>query len=258
MKRCARTVWISDVHLGTPLCQYLMLLAFLKSFRTDDGSKYNLETLYLNGDIIDVVQMHHGLFWSKHRLVIKELLRMADRGVKIIYIPGNHEQPFRNEYFRDQLIDLNLNGIIIKEQDIFTALNGDQYLVTHGDEFDGLVRMNPIFYKLGDLGYNILIKINQFQNFLRRCVGLKPWSFSLWLKSKVKDAVKFISNFEHLIVSEAKTRGVIGVINGHIHKLDDKMIDGIHYLNSGCWTEFCSYIIETVDGVIKAEYYETT
>lgn len=252
----AKTVWISDVHLGTELCQYEKLLAFLKSFETEDKSGYNLETLYLNGDIIDIVQMNHKLFWSKHRVVLKKLLRMADKGVKIIYILGNHEQPLRNDVFLQEMYNINLNGITIKSEDEYISIIGDRYLVMHGDEFDGVVRMNPYLYKLGDLGYKILTKINKFQNWCRRLVGMKEWSFSLWIKTRVKEAIKFLNNFEILVVEEARRRNARGVINGHVHVLSDKEFDGVRYLNSGTWAEFCSYIIEHYDGTIEAKYYE--
>lgn len=250
----AKTVWISDIHLGTYLSQYEKLLNFLKSFESEDKSSYRLEKLYLNGDIIDMVQMNHNLFWSKHRVVLKNLMRMADKGVQIIFVIGNHDYYLRNDEFTD-LLNVNLNGIIIKERDIHTGVDGKQYLVMHGDQFDGIVKLHPFLYTLGDMGYNLLIKINRFQNILRKMVGKPEWSFSLWIKTRVKDAIKFMNNFERLVVEEAKRENVIGVINGHVHKLDDKMIDNIRYLNSGCWTEFCSYIIEHADGVIETKYY---
>lgn len=252
----ARTIWISDTHLGTALCQYEKLLAFLKSFESDDKSKYNLGTLYLNGDIIDIAQMNTRLFWTKHRIILKKLLRMADKGVVIIYCLGNHEEPYRSEFLKQTMYDINLNGITLHQQAIHTGVDGKKYLITHGDEMDGVISMNPWLYKIGDIGYSALIKINKLQNFCRKLIGLKEWSFSLWAKTKVKDAVKFIANFEQLVTEEARKYGVSGVISGHVHSLDDKMIDEIRYLNSGCWTEFTSYIIEHADGTIEAKMYE--
>jgi UDP-2,3-diacylglucosamine pyrophosphatase LpxH len=154
------------------------------------------------------------------------------------------------------MYNINLNGITIKSHDIYTSISGDRYIVMHGDEFDGVVRMNPYLYKLGDLGYKILTKINKFQNLIRRIMGLKEWSFSLWIKTRVKEAIKFLNNFEFLVVQEAKRQNARGIINGHVHVLADKEINGVRYLNSGTWAEFCSYIIEHPDGIIEAKYYE--
>lgn len=251
----ANTVWISDVHMGTNLCQYEKLSAFLKSFESEDRMTYTVKKLYLNGDILDLVNFNSKLFWSEHRVILKQILRMADHGVHVIYILGNHETPLRKELKHDAY-NIDLNGIEIKQQDIHLGVDGKRYLVTHGDEFDGIVNLHPFLYRLGDIGYELLINLNRVQNFFRRLIGLKQWSFSLWIKSHVKDAIKFINNFETLLVREAKKHNCDAVCNGHIHKLDDKLINGVRYLNSGCWTEFTSYIIEYEDGRIEACMYD--
>ena len=252
----ARTIWISDLHLGTKLCQDEKLLKFLKSFENEDKTGYNLEKLYLNGDIIDVLQMDHKVFWGKHRTIIKKFLRMADKSVKIVAVQGNHEHNLFDEILNNDMSDINLNGISFKEQDIHIGVDGKKYLVMHGHQFDGVVRLNPILYALGDNLYKFMNIINKVQNTIRKFFGYNEWSFSLWIKTRVKEAVKFINNFEKLVVEEAKRQNVDGVINGHLHVLEDKMIDGIRYLNSGTMVEFCSYIIEHEDGAIEAKYYE--
>lgn len=245
-----KTIWLSDIHLGTSISQAHQLLEFLKSLETKNGHGYAVEKLYLNGDIIDMTNINHKIFWTAHRTVIKKLLRMADKGVQIHYIRGNHDY-YLEEIFQHDF-DIDFNGISFSEREIHTTVDGKKYLVMHGDQFDGIVKIHPWLYGLGDFLYGILIFINKWQNRIRRLFGGKEWSFSLWLKTKAKNAVKFVSNFEKLIVTEAHKADVEGIICGHLHILKDEMIDEIHYLNSGCWTEFCSCIVEHPDGRLEA------
>lgn len=245
-----QTVFISDVHLGTSICQANNLLDFLKSLETEDGKGYRIKKLFLNGDIIDMTNMNHKIFWTAHRTVIKKLLRMADKGVEISYIFGNHDY-YGKEIF-DHDFGMDFNGIHFAEREIHVTKDGKKYLVMHGDQFDGIVKINPWMYKFGDALYSVLIFINKWQNRFRRLIGKKEWSFSLWLKMKAKNAVNFVSNFEKLIVEEAEKHETDGIICGHLHILKDEMIGNIRYLNSGCWTEFCSCIVEHPDGRMEA------
>jgi UDP-2,3-diacylglucosamine pyrophosphatase LpxH len=246
-----RTVFLSDIHLGTDICQHEKLLKFLKSFACEDKQSYNLRKLYLVGDFIDMIEMDHGLFWATHRTVIRNLLRMADKGVEIVYIPGNHDYFVRREIKKDDSIAESLNGIAIKLQDIHVTADGKRMLVLHGDEFDGVVKRMPWLYWLGDNAYSVALFINKWYNRGRMLFGMRYWSLSQWLKLKVKNAVKFIGNYERLIVEEAKQRGVEGVICGHIHKAELKKIGDIVYANCGCWTESCSAIVEHDDGHLE-------
>lgn len=241
-----RTVILSDIHLGTKHCQGDKLLKFLKSLESKDGHSYQIENLFLNGDIIDMTCMNHQIFWTEHRKILKKFLRMADKNVRIFYIIGNHDFHL-NEMFKDDF-DFDFNGIQFKERYIYTALDGKKYLILHGHQFDGLVRINPWLYKLGDIGYNLLTSINTFQNKIRKLFGFKEWSFSHWIKTKTKNAIKFISNFESLVVQEAKKEKVDGVCAGHIHVPQDIMIEDIRYLNSGTWCELSSCIVEHMNG----------
>lgn len=248
------SIFISDVHLGRPECQYDKLLTFLKSLKNKDGTGYNVKTLYLNGDIIDVTNFDKKSFFSKHRTVIKYLFKMADRGVNLIYIIGNHEAPLRHDIFENG--DVEFNGIKLQQYAIHKTVKGKKYLVIHGDQFDGIVRTHPAIYKLGDIAYNWMNRINMIQNSIRRLFGIEEWSFSHWIKSKAKGAVKFVSNFEHIIVEYAKKYDVDGVIAGHIHVPEDRNIDGIHYLNSGCWVELCSAILEDEEGNLSVKRFD--
>lgn len=247
-----KAVFISDVHLGTDICQYKKLLAFLKSLETPDG--YDVQKLYLVGDIIDMVQINHKMFWGKHRTVIKKLLRMADKGVEILYIPGNHDYMIRDEVLSDPEAREDLNGVSFAMNFVHESADGKKYLVLHGDEFDGAVKAHPVLYKLGDWAYSLLICISKWQNRFRRLFGMREWSLSLWVKTKTKNAIQFINRFEELVVREASNNEVDGVIAGHIHKAEDTMFDDIRYLNCGCWTEFCSAIFENEDGTMEMKY----
>ena len=247
--RTYRALWLSDIHLGTDICQHEKLLKFLKGLERFDG--YDVETLYLNGDIIDMTCMDHKIFWTKHRIVLKKLLRMADKGVKVVYVFGNHD--FYGKEIFNQDYGIAFNGIKFAERVIHLGADGKRYLVLHGDQFDGMVAMHPWLYAIGDWLYWLMTKINQAQNWVRRFFKIPEWSFSLWLKTKTKEAVQFVSNFEQLITHEAAKEKVDGVICGHIHQMKDEMINGVRYLNSGCWTEFCSAIFETQDGKIEVK-----
>lgn len=249
------TIWLSDIHLGNPNCQYQKLYKFLKSLENSEGG-YNVKNLYLVGDIIDMTQFNHKVFWGLHRIIVKKFFRMADKGVNIIYIRGNHDYLVESEFLKDSPEGICFNKIQLKYNDIYKSLSGDEYLILHGDEFDGVVRTYPILYWVGDIGYKLIIKINTMQNKLRRLFKIKEWSFAQWVKFNVKKSIQFINNFELLVVGEAKKKKVDGIICGHIHHAEDRNIDNIRYLNCGCWVEFCSYIYETSEGIIKVEYYD--
>lgn len=254
MPKKYNTVFISDIHLGTDICDYETLLQFLKSFEDKRTGNYVIKKLYLVGDIIDMVNFNHKLFWSKHRTVIKKFLRMADKGVEIVYIPGNHDYFIREEILGDEDSKGEFNGISFQSLDIHTTVNGKRYLVLHGDEFDGIVKLHPFIYSLGDFAYKILLWINKWHSYIRKILGLKQWSLSLWLKTKTKNIIQYVNRFEELVVKEANDVNVDGVIAGHIHKAEDRKIDNIHYLNCGCWTEFCSAVVENENGELEVLY----
>ena len=181
---------------------------------------------------------------------------MADKGVNIVYIRGNHDYFLYDEFIKDSPNGVNFNGITIKYNDTHTTSNGKNYFILHGDEFDGLVRMYPIVYTLGAVSYSLIIILNRIQNSIRRSLGFKEWSMAQWIKHKIKSSIQFINNYQSLVVECAKKQKVEGVICGHIHHADDKMMDEVHYLNCGCWVEFCSYLYEDESGKIKLKYYD--
>jgi UDP-2,3-diacylglucosamine pyrophosphatase LpxH len=242
----ARSLFISDIHLGTDICQADKLLNFLKSFETEDGHGYNLEYLYLVGDIVDFIALGYKNRWNqKHWEVIQKFLRMSRKNVKLYVIQGNHDHQI------GCLVGEEYGNIEFCERIIHLTKKGDTCLVIHGHQFDGAIKSMPWLYWLGDNAYSFALWMNKWFNRARTLFGLKYWSLSLWLKTKVKGAVKFISNFNHMVVDETRKENCNVCISGHIHKAEDTMIEDIRCLNDGCFTEFCSAIIEDEKGNLK-------
>lgn len=230
-----RTIFISDVHLGTKRSQTELLLEFLKATES--------ETIYLVGDIVDNWALKRQWFWAQqHNDVIQKLLRKARKGTRLIYIPGNHDEQFRD------FVDQSFGNVDVRRQDIHKTADGKRYLVLHGDEFDGVVLYHKWLAHLGDRAYALAVNANYHFNRIRRFFRLPYWSLSAYLKRKVKRAVEFVGNFEKVVVREANSRDVDGVICGHIHTAEMRMIDGIHYCNDGDWVESCTALVEHADG----------
>ena len=230
-----RAIFISDIHLGTKRAQTARLLDFLRVTESDQ--------LYIVGDFIDNWSLRRAWHWDQlHNDVIQKLLRKARKGTKLVYIPGNHDENFRN------FINLRFGRVAVLEHTVHLSANGRRYLVLHGDKFDGVVRFAPWLAKLGDTAYEFSMRLNGAVNHVRRFFRLPYWSLSAFLKHRVKRAVEFISHFEAAVVREAKSRNCQGVICGHIHTPDDRTIEGIHYLNDGDWVESCTALVEHDDG----------
>ncbi len=233
-----RTLFISDVHLGTRSAQAEKLLDFLRE--TD------AETIYLVGDIVDFWRVRRGAIWPQsHNDVLQKLLRKVRKGTRIIFIPGNHDECLR------QYCGTRFGGIEVERQAIHVTADGRRYLVIHGDEFDVVVCYARWLAFLGDRGYALALWANWPLNFVRRRLGLGHWSLSAYLKQRVKSAVNFIGDFEKSLSDEARRRDVDGIICGHIHHAASRNIDGIHYMNSGDWVESCTVIAETMTGELK-------
>lgn len=233
-----RTIWISDVHLGTSGAQVDALLHFLKHTQCD--------TLYLVGDIIDGWQLKKRFFWpQKHNDVIQKILRKARNGTKVIYIPGNHDEAAR-EY-----IEYTFGEVEIHMDYIHHTIKGEKYWIVHGDLFDNVIKHARWLAYIGDYAYNNLLRVNRLINGFRQLLNMPYWSFSQYLKLKVKSAVSFISAFETAMVTEARRRGCSGVICGHIHKAEIREIDGIKYFNDGDWVESITALVEHHDGQME-------
>lgn len=236
-----RTIWISDIHLGTRGCKADLLLEFLKHTESD--------RLYLVGDIVDGWRLKRSWYWNQsHNDVVQKLLRKARKGTDVIYVPGNHDEALRDFI---EGADLQFGGITVQMEAIHETADGRRLLVTHGDHFDGIVTCAKWLALLGDAAYGFVLSLNTWFNHLRRRMGLPYWSLSAYLKHKVKNAVAFISEYEQAIAEEARRRHVDGVVCGHIHHAEIRDIDGILYCNDGDWVESCTALVEHADGRLE-------
>ncbi len=233
-----RTIWISDIHLGTRGCKAELLLDFLRHTES--------RTLYLVGDIVDGWQIRRSWFWHQsHNDVVQKLLRKARKGTRVVYVPGNHDD-FLREY-----AGYRFGGVEVLQSTVHATADGRRLLVLHGDEFDVLVRHHPWLARLGDSAYKLALLVNAWLNALRRSLGLPYWSLSAHLKRKVKNAVAHMDGFACAVAAEARRRGVDGVVCGHIHQAEVRTIDGIQYLNDGDWVESCTALVEHHDGRLE-------
>jgi UDP-2,3-diacylglucosamine pyrophosphatase LpxH len=237
-----RSIWISDIHLGTRNCQADFLLDFLRQ----NESKY----LYLVGDIIDGWQLKSSWFWEQsHNDVIQKILRKARKGTKVIYVPGNHDE-FLRHYPK-----LKLGGITIMNRVMHRTADGRNFIIMHGDEFDSVIQHAKWLARLGDEVYEITLTLNRWMNAIRRLFGFGYWSVSSYLKQKVKNVVSFVSTYEQTLAIAAKRHKADGIICGHIHKAEMRMIDGILYCNDGDWVESCTALVEHFDGRLELIYW---
>lgn len=233
-----RSLFLSDVHLGTRGCQADLLLDFLKYHEADN--------IYLVGDIVDGWRLRRSWYWPQfHNDVVQKLLRKGRKGARIVYIPGNHD-----EFLRD-FFGTHFGGVEVVDEIIHEAANGKKYLVIHGDQFDVVVRHAKWLAFFGDWAYVTALNLNTALNYARRKLGLTYWSLSAWAKLKVKNAVNFIGSFEEALVSEAERQGVDGVICGHIHHAAEHSKFGLHYINTGDWVESCTAVAENHDGTFE-------
>lgn len=238
MKRFYRSVWISDVHLCTRDCQAEMLQSFLESIKCD--------YLYLVGDIIDVWALRRRWHWPvEYNEVLHRLLKRCRKGAQVIFIPGNHDEFFRG------FVGYSFGDMRIAPRAYHITADGRKFLVLHGDEFDTVVRYRPWLSHLGTWAYNYLIAINRLVNGVRRWLGKPYWSFSGAIKRRVKQAVKYLTDFERILVREAQGQGVDGVICGHIHQPALCERSGILYCNTGDWVENCTALVEHEDGRLE-------
>ena len=230
-----RTVFISDIHLGTPGCQADALLEFLKRDTCDK--------LYLVGDIIDGWALRRRWYWPQsHNDVIQKLLRKARKGCKVIYVPGNHDE------FARQFVNHHFGGVEVLEEAVHITADGRKLWIIHGDYFDAVIRCAKWLAYLGDHAYELALKLNRHLNNCRNRLGLPYWSLSAYLKMRVKKALNYVSDFERAVAHEAQRRGYQGVVCGHIHHAEIRDIDGVTYCNDGDWVESLSALVEHEDG----------
>ena len=232
-----RSVFISDLHLGTKGARTDFLIDFLQQVRCDH--------LFLVGDIVDGWRLRKSWYWdAAHDEVLRLVLRHARNGTSVVYIPGNHDDALR----RWLPLGLEVAGIRMMDEAVHTTAAGLRLLVTHGDQFDSVVRYAKFLAHLGDNAYTVALAANGVFNAARRRLGYPYWSLSQWLKRQVKGAVAAIDRFEEALAQHARARGVDGVVCGHIHHAQMREIGGVLYLNDGDWVESCTALVEHGDG----------
>ena len=238
-----RTIFISDLHLGSKGCQSSMLLDFLRNTRSD--------YLYLVGDIIDGWRLKNKWFWpQEHNDVVQKILRKARHGTKVYYVSGNHDELVR------KFVPINLGEVNIVNETIHITADNKKLLILHGDKFDAIIRVAPWLAHLGDYAYDFALWTNVTLNKIRKRLGYKYWSLSKFLKLKVKKAVSYINRYEEVVANYAYKKNMDGVVCGHIHHASDKIIGDVHYYNDGDWVENCSALVEHFDGKLELIYWK--
>lgn len=234
-----KSVFISDLHLGSKHCKANELLKFLKSVRC--------ENLYLVGDIVDGWRLQKKWHWPKeHTDVIRQIIRMSNKGVNVYWIAGNHDEFLRS--FMHQ--GLTFGKIHISNKQVYEDMSGKRYLVVHGDMFDYLMRsrFGKFVMNLGGFAYDVIALLSVYQNRIRTFLGLDNWSLVKYLKHQVKYASNFVGQFEIEMSKYVKAKGYDGIICGHIHTPAITEYSGIVYMNDGDWCENCTALVEHLDG----------
>jgi len=240
-----RTLFLSDIHLGTRGCQAELLLDFL---RHNDA-----ETIYLIGDIVDGWRLKSGWYWPQaHNDVLQKLLRKVRKGARMIYVPGNHD-----EFARDY-IGMVFGGVEVADHAYHMTADKKRLLIVHGDQFDIVVQHARWLAWLGDWAYTLALWLNLWFNKIRRRLGFPYWSFSAWAKLKVKNAVNLIGAFETALAEAARRHQANGVVCGHIHHAVIRDIDGITYINTGDFVESCTAVAEHEDGRLEVLCWQMT
>lgn len=237
-----RTIFISDVHLGTRGCQAALLLDFLRQHHCDQ--------LYLVGDIVDGWRLKSKWSWPRaHDEVVSHVLGLAHAGVAVTYVPGNHDD------FLRQAQSTQFAGIIVRERALHTTAEGERYLVIHGDQFDVISTRAKWLALIGDVAYRLLLAANTRINERLSRAGLPYWSFSAWTKHHVKKVVNIISNYESTVAAEARRLDLRGIICGHIHHAALTDEAGVRYINTGDWVESCTAVVEHLDGHFEVVHW---
>lgn len=232
-----KSIFISDVHLGTRGSRAQELALFLKNNTS--------ENLFLVGDILDGWQLQKRWYFPQnHANVIRRILTAAKRGTNVYYILGNHDEALR----KFLQFDIEVGNIKLLDRIDYQSVNGKNYLVIHGDFFDSLMVDKKWLMHVGDIAYNFMIWVNVHFNKVRNLLGLEYWSLSKWLKQNTKEALNFINNFEDHVSEYCKEEGYDGIICGHIHVAKIKDIGDIEYMNCGDWVESGTALVEHEDG----------
>jgi UDP-2,3-diacylglucosamine pyrophosphatase LpxH len=233
-----RSVFLSDIHLGYRGCSAEPLNDFLAHVRIDN--------LYLLGDIVDLQSMRRGFFWPKaHNDVLSAIMRHARSGARVVCVPGNHDEELRD--FEGAVF----GGVEVHREYSHTTANGRRMWLTHGDQFDHVVKCSPLLARVGTGIYDFLLDLNPMINAVRRMFGLHHGSLAAFVKQRVATAVRYIESFEHAVAHEARRRNFDGVICGHIHQAAMREIEGVLYCNDGDWVESRTVLIEDFSGALR-------
>ncbi len=233
-----RTVWLSDIHLGTRGSRSDLLLDFLQHVE--------MENLFLVGDIVDGWQLKKRWYWPpEHNDVIQKFLSKSRQGTKVVFLPGNHDEMARD------FLGLHFGGVLVTNEIMHVTADGKRLYILHGDQFDAVMACAKWLAHVGDVAYSILLAVNAALNFVRRRLGFSYWSLSAYLKHKVKNAVEHISNYENFIADTARRQQADGVVCGHIHHAEMRMIGNVLYCNDGDWVESCTALVEHADGRLE-------
>jgi UDP-2,3-diacylglucosamine pyrophosphatase LpxH len=229
------TLWISDVHLGSVHSKAEQLLQLLK--------RVHCKRLYLVGDIVDVWAMHRRVFWPEpHNAVLRQLLKQSRSGVEVVYVPGNHDQNFR------EFCGSRFGNVVIRERSVHTSRDGRRFLVIHGDELDYAVRYSRINRWVGDAAYDAVMMVSRLLNHWRALTGRPYWSLAGWLKSHLSQAEEAIQAYQNAAVRLAAEEGFDGIICGHLHHPVVRQYDEVLYCNDGDWVENCTALLEDRQG----------
>lgn len=233
-----RSVWISDVHLGTRGCKAELLEDFLASVRCD--------RLYLVGDIIDGWALRRNVYWTAaHSRVVQRVFEIGRGGTDVRYVCGNHD-----EFLRSHL-GIDMGGVTVVDEAVHETADGRRLLVVHGDHYDVTIRNSPWLAHLGDQAYRFSLLLNEAVAWVRRRLGRPYWSLSAYLKQRVKNAVSYIESFENAVLEDARARGFDGVVCGHIHHAEVREVGGMIYANDGDWVESCTALVEHESGRLE-------
>ena len=230
-----RTVWVSDVHLGSRSCRASLLLDFLRRTRC--------EVLYLVGDIIDLESLRRDFYWpASHTEVLRTILKKSYEGTRVVYIPGNHDDELR------AFAGAKFGNIEVSREAIHTTRTGRRLLVLHGDQFDAVVRGKSLGVLLGGLACRSLLTLNRLVHWLHDVAGRPYWSLAQHVKSRFGCVQRYVERFQHATLVAAREAKVDGIVCGHIHKAEMAELEGLLYCNDGDWVESCTALVEDQAG----------
>ena len=233
-----RTIWISDVHLGTRHAQVDKLLDFLRNTHCSH--------LYIVGDFIDGWQLRRKWHWADdYNVLIQKLLRKTRKKTRVTFLTGNHDE------FLEKFLGISFGAVRLMERVVHTAADGKRYMVLHGHQFDGLSHFNRLLDRVGSALYERILDMNAWLNRIRRMFGFGYWSFASYIKLKAKRAVKYVTDYEEAMIQYCRKTGMSGVICGHIHRPEIRPVDDVVYMNCGDWVENCTALVEDLDGTIR-------